>query len=133
MNNFITIMTLVLLGASSNARGSDDTSKPPFKTEDIKIELGAFAPCLSLVPDRLEYFASLGNLTVYMKQTLKKSLESCSGGRASVRAVIHDGAGNELMNMDLSLPEDVGTTNRKPLPINWLPSNLKPPVTMKLR
>jgi hypothetical protein len=133
MKNIAAIgLSAFLLLVSTNSWSDGGSEKPPFQAGDIKIELGAFAPCLKLVPDGIEYFSVAGSLTIYMKQTLKKPIESCVG-RGTPRAVIHDSAGNELLSQSLFLPEDVGTTNRKPLSINWIPSNVKPPVTVKVR
>lgn len=121
-----------LLSVSTNLRAENSAKAPRFKIEDIKIEPGAFAQCLKLVPDKIEFVEGTDGVYIDLKQTLKKAIHFCSAG-GSVRALIQDSAGNELESTGLLLPEDVGTTNRKRYVIQALPSDFKAPVMIKLR
>lgn len=125
-------ITIAILFASLGAIAAD-RSISPFKLEDIRIVLGAYQPCLKLIPQRVEFNAGAEMITVHMKQVLKKDISACSTGIGSPGALIHDSIGNELWSGHLSLPSEVGHANLNPILILWIPSDLKPPITLKMK
>lgn len=124
--------TLVLALAVFQFSMAAQFDKPPFQISDIQVILGDLEPCVKIAPDGIKYYPEQGAVAIHLKQTLKTNMKSCSE-YGVVFGLIQDSAKNEIWNGAFSFPSEIGNTNEGYIAITWIPSNLKLPLTIKLR